>query len=102
MPILIYLLTMIKNVNLQNNLKKKVNFKKIGRYKHSFPLSVAFYSISPGSGTIQFHNPIWRAIVGSRKLSIYDTFRTKSSESTNRRAFPLRSLPHPREIYPAV
>lgn len=44
-------------------------------------------SIPSGSGTIQFHNPIWRTIAGSRKLSIYDTLRTKSSESTNR-AFP--------------
>jgi len=44
-------------------------------------------SIPLGSGTIQFHNPIWRTIVGSRKLSIYDTLRTKSSGSTNR-AFP--------------
>jgi len=46
----------------------------------------------PESRTIQFHNPIWLAIAGSRKLSIYGTLRTKSLESTNSRASPRHPL----------
>lgn len=80
-----------------NLLYEECDFQGWNRWVNH-PLSsgvLPLRSTPPGSWTIQFHNPIWRTIAGSRKLSIYDTLRTKSPQNPlTARVFSPACPPH--------